>query len=256
MSLLNPQFEDPSYRKSLKEQFSVAQPFSHIAIDNFLEPRIAETLAEEFPNFHSNDWYHYENSIENKKALNSWDRFGAQTYRVFFQLNQQPFSDLLSEITGVEGLHGDIGLHGGGLHSHGSGGNLNVHLDYAIHPKLKMERRLNLIIYLTPNWDERWGGSLELWSHNSETNLPKERIKSICPNFNRAVIFDTTQNSWHGLPNPIDCPPGIFRQSVAIYYLTPTEPTRTERPKALFAPRKEQVNDSEVLNLIKDRAKL
>ena len=79
-------------------------------------------------------------------------------------------------------------------------------------------------------------------------------MKEIEPKFNRAVIFDTTMNSWHGLPTPINCPKNQFRKSLAIYYLTDPPKNINSRVKALFAPTEEQKNNIEVLDLIKKRA--
>ena len=73
--------------------------------------------------------------------------------------------------------------------------------------------------------------------------------------YNRAVLFDTTQNSWLGLPTPLTCPKGKYRKSIAMYYLTDSDNNEEVRKRALFAPRKEQENDPKVLELIKERTK-
>jgi hypothetical protein len=95
---------------------------------------------------------------------------------------------------------------------------------------------------------------LELWSNDEEKNLPKECIKKIDNKFNRAVIFDTTQNSWHGLPDAINCPPGMYRKSLAIYYVSPPRKEAEVHDRALFAPYKDQVSDPKILELIKKRS--
>ena len=136
---------------------------------------------------------------------------------------------------------------------HSRGGKLNIHLDYNINPKLNLQRKLNLIIYLTEDWDTSWGGGLELWSHNEETNLPLKKEVVVDNIFNRAILFDTTQNSWHGLPQPITCPEGVYRKSIAVYYMTDLSEDTNQRKRALYAPTKEQENDSEVLDFIKER---
>jgi Rps23 Pro-64 3,4-dihydroxylase Tpa1-like proline 4-hydroxylase len=148
----------------------------------------------------------------------------------------------------------DFGLHGGGIHMHQAGDYLNTHLDYDIHPKLDMKRKLNLIVYLNPNWQESWGGNLGLWSHNEETEQPKDCIVSVTPLFNRAVLFDTTQNSWHGVTEGITSPEGQYRKSLAFYYLIPTDDISNKRQKALFTPRKEQSGDEKVMDFIKVRS--
>jgi len=238
---------------SLKDEWKNAKPFNHIVLDDFLAPDAAARIVEEFPDFTDDNWYVYDNAIEIKKTMNSWDRFGHNMYKLFWFLNSEAFISNLEHLTGCK-LYPDFGLNGGGLHSHSSGGKLNTHLDYSMHPKLMLERRLNLIIYVTPDWQADWGGDLGLWDHDELRNKPSKIISTITPLFNRAVLFDTTQNSWHGLPEPIQCPPNVTRNSLAVYYLCEPGPFAINRNRALFVPYKDQENNPEVLELIKKRA--
>jgi hypothetical protein len=238
---------------ALSGAYAQGAPFPHVVIDDFFEPAVADALELEIPPIDDAAWMQYSNPIEEKRALNHWDRFPPVTYRVFSRLNHE-FLASLRALTGIESLSSDVGLHGGGWHLHGPGGKLNVHLDYSIHPKLGLERRLNLIVYLTRGWDPAWGGALGLWSHDPETQGPKDLVKWVECLFNRAVIFDTTMNAWHGLPEPISCPEGVYRKSIATYYLTPPRENISDRGKALFVPHGEQQNDPEVLELIRQRA--
>jgi hypothetical protein len=68
-------------------------------------------------------------------------------------------------------------------------------------------------------------------------------------------LFDTTQNSWHGLPENLTCPDGEYRKSLAVYYLQ-IPVVATDRQKALFAPNKEQADDESVMNLIRERSNI
>lgn len=231
-------------------------PFHHWIIDNFLDSKQASKISKEFPDYTSDDWFFYNNPLENKKSCNNWHTFGPETYKTLTYLNSPEFIKKLQEITGIQTLYPDIGLHGGGLHIHGKGGKLNVHLDYSIHPKLKLQRKLNLIIYLTEDWNTDWGGGLEFWSHNSETKRPKEKVVTIDNIFNRAILFDTTQNSWHGFPEPLTCPKHTYRKSLAVYYLTDPPEDVDPRLRALYAPTKEQENNPEILSLIEERVTL
>ena len=135
------------------------------------------------------------------------------------------------------------------------GGKLNTHLDYSIHPKLGLQRKLNLIVYLNSRWKENWGGSLGLWG-NKSNKKPGRLIKTVAPKFNRAILFDTTQNSWHGLPDPIKCPKNEFRKSLAIYYLCKKTSNISKRGKALFSPTENQKGDKKILKLIKLRSSI
>jgi len=229
-------------------------PFYHHVIDNFFDRDTALSISSEFFDFDDPRWFFYNNPLEKKKTMNHWVQFPAESYKQFSYLCSEKFINYLSKITEVKNLYPDVGLHGGGWHLHGRGQKLNVHKDYSIHPKLKLQRRLNLIIYMTPDWNPDWGGGLEFWSHNPETNRPLECRKRIDCIFNRAVIFDTTQNSWHGLPNPIDCPENVYRKSLAVYYLTDPPINCDPRQRALYAPTEDQINNSEIELLIKERS--
>jgi hypothetical protein len=234
--------------------FTCAKPFNYAVIDKFFDGEIALRLAEEFPDYSSDVWRAYMNPLEDKKLCNHWDKFPPLTYSVLSALNSQGFVALLQNNLGLDDeLSSDFGLNGGGWHIHRRGGKLNTHLDYSLHPKTKMQRKLNLIIYLNPNWQPQWGGSLGLWGNDShEAPGPLEKKIDSC--FNRAIIFDTTMNSWHGLPEPIQCPEDEYRKSLAVYYLCDAPENISERGKALFAPTEDQKGDSEILELIKRRS--
>ena len=212
-----------------------SNPFDHWVIDNFLDGVDAEKLSKEFINYDSSqDVVHYQGWIAEKKTCNVWNRFPPLTYKTFSNLLSLDFVTHLSAITGITPLYPDIGLHGGGWHMHKAGGNLALHLDYSIHPKTQLQRKLNLIVYLEEEYKPEWGGGLEFWSHDEENNRPLEKVKVIEPVFNRAVLFDTTQNSWHGFPQPITCPEGKMRKSFAVYYMTDITSTAVERYKAHY----------------------
>jgi Rps23 Pro-64 3,4-dihydroxylase Tpa1-like proline 4-hydroxylase len=228
-------------------------PIDHCVIDNFLNEEVHADLEKEFLGFDSPKWRVYKNALEDKKALNDWDAFPAGTYRLFNFLNSNSFLATLSKYTGVE-LIDDPGMHGGGWHIHGPGGNLNPHLDYSIHPKLGLQRKINLIIYFSRELTEEYGGHLGLWEHDPATQRPGKLVREIAPKFNRAVIFDTTQNSWHGMSRPLTQPAGIYRKSFAVYYLCTPSGDAAERGRALFAPREEQKNDPAIEELIKIRS--
>jgi len=212
------------------------EPFDHWMINNFFEIDFARQLSNEFIDYSdtSDDTIHYHNWTAEKKACNKWDKFPPKTYQTFFNLVSSDFTSKLSDLTGLNPLYPDVGLHGGGWHMHGQGGRLSLHLDYSIHPKLNLQRKLNLIIYLEEDYHPDWGGSLQLWSHNHKSSKPLKKVKEIEPLFNRAIIFDTSQKSWHGFPDPINPPKGKMRKSFAIYYLTDITSTAEERYKAHF----------------------
>lgn len=232
-----------------------SQPFFHVVIDNFLDPVLAETISNEFFAYDDPRWFHYNNPIEKKKTINHWNYFPTSSYRELSRLCSNEFIHTIQKITGIEKLYPDIGLHGGGWHLHGRDDKLNVHKDYSIHPKLNLLRKLNLILYLTKDWQPSWGGALEFWSHDQEHNKPKEKVTEVQCLFNRAVLFDTTQNSWHGLPTPLSCPEDVYRKSLAVYYLTDSHDYDDPRQRALFVPTKDQMTNPEIMDLCEKRSK-
>jgi Rps23 Pro-64 3,4-dihydroxylase Tpa1-like proline 4-hydroxylase len=246
---------DLDYISEVVKTKSVASPFNHVEIDRFLPTELAEKVNAEFPDYGSDIWYSYKNQIEDKKALNDWNRFPEATYRLFSYLTSDEFVAVLSRLFGVN-LFPDPGLHGGGWHLHGNGGKLNPHLDYNIHPKLKLQRKLNLIIYLCENWKDSWGGHFGLWEQDRKTGRPGKLAKEISVGFNKAVIFDTTQDSWHGLSQEVHAPESSFRKSLAVYYLCIPPQGADSRGRALFAPTEAQVGDPLIEELIQKRAQV
>jgi hypothetical protein len=190
---------------------------------------------------------------EDKKLLSDWRQYPKQTYQMFSFLNSNLILETLSNKLNTQ-LLADHGLHGGGWHIHANGGKLNPHLDYSIHPMLKMQRKLNLIIYLCKDWQDEYGGHFGLYAPDSDTNRSGNLVKEISVGFNKAVLFDTTQNSWHGLTKQVNCPTNQYRKSLAIYYLTTPPENVDTRSRALFSPTEEQRNDNTITELIEKRA--
>ncbi len=243
-----------SIEKALKS-FKRNQPFDHCVVENFFDLNTAKDLENDFPKYEDKVWFEYNNPLEHKKALNDWNKYPPLTYQIFMILNSPQMIQLLEKYVGVN-LFPDIGLHGAGWHMHGTGGNLNPHIDYSIHPKCGLQRKLNIIVYLSKDLKpSKHKGHLGLWSHDHKNNQPKDLVKEVEPIFNRAIIFDTTQNSWHGMSQKLEVPKGIYRKSLAVYYLT--EPKHgLKNQKAVYAPRDDQKNDKKVLETIKLRQDL
>jgi len=214
------------------------KPFRNVGLDTFVEPTLARKLAAEFSDYDDPCWHFYGDALENEKACNDWIKFPVTTYRFITFMYSKDMLDALYYMTGVR-MFPDMGLHGGGWHIHGPGGNLNPHLDYSCHPKLGLQRKLNIIVYLTEDYQEEWGGHLGLWSDAG--GKPGVLTKEIAPLFNRAIIFDTTQNSWHGMSRPLNLPPGKYRKSIAVYYLCEAPLDADARTRALFYPRETQL---------------
>jgi hypothetical protein len=223
MSLQNMIFLDPDRLKNLarihQESYTQGQPFPHIVIDDFLPVEVLEKVLYEFPDPRQIDWHKSEHAAEKKLSTNREDQMGEITRLLLHQLNSSIFINFLEELTGIDGLIPDPHLLGGGLHQIERGSFLKIHADFNRHQKLKLDRRLNLLIYLNKDWQEEYGGYLELW--NPEMTECGQRI---LPIFNRCTIFNTTDFSYHGHPDPLTCLDGQTRKSIALYYYTNGRP--------------------------------
>lgn len=189
-------------------------PFGHIIIDNFLNEEYADKVFNCFPDDYKN-WWKYNNPLEVKFANDEIHKMHPKIKNIFYALSSDEIIKKFSEITRINNLEYDKYLHGAGLHVHPRNGRLNMHLDYEKHPISGKERRLNIILYLSKNWKEEWNGDTQLWDQNMEKCIVKSHVK-----FNTAIIFETNNLSWHGLPEKIICPEGVFRKTLAYYYVS------------------------------------
>jgi hypothetical protein len=219
--------------RQLSSEYQAGVPFPHIHLNRFLEPETAKLVASEFPDVHSTAWIHYKHANEKKSGLNKREHFPPCIGEVVEELNSRSFVTWLSELTGIPALLADPSLEGGGLHQVQRGGFLNVHTDFSVHHyRPDWQRRVNLIVYLTPNWREEWGGALEFWDAGM-----KERAAHYFPYLNHAVIFNTDSASFHGFPEPIRCPALVSRRSLALYYYTSNHQLRPVVRSTAYRPR-------------------
>ncbi len=239
--------------KNSSKNFKKLKPFPVIVIDNFFKKKYALNLLKEFPDISNSNMFIYNNPVEIKKACNNWNMFPKTTYEIFSYLNSNEFLKKLSKITKIKKLFTDIGLNGGGWHIMGRNGKLNPHLDYSLHPKLNLKRKLNLIVFLSKVWRSNWGGETQFFKHDKKLNSPQEIYKSVIPKFNRAILFDTSINSWHGVKKII-CPQKICRKTLAVYYLTHPSKNTSKRKKALYKPANNQKVTKKLLEFIKKRS--
>jgi hypothetical protein len=161
----------------------------------------------------------YDNDRERKHATSHERELPSFTKTFIHELNAAPFIEFLEGVTGVEGLIPDPHLDGGGLHALPRGGKLSIHTDFNRHERLKLDRRLNVLIYLNKDWKKEYGGEFEAWRPNG-----KVAEASYLPIFNRMVIFNTNDYTFHGNPEPVNCPPEMSRRSIAMYYYTNGRP--------------------------------
>ena len=238
------------FKKALN-YFNKIKPFPYVIVDDFLNINLAKTIEKNFPNLDEKKLWSYKNYCEIKKATDNWNLFPPQAYQLLSVLNSHAFLEIIKKKIKIKNLYADYGLNGGGFHIMGEKGKLNPHLDYVIHPKLNLMRKFNLIIFFNLKWKQSNGGELCLYEKNYKNKkLPGKLVKKIEPKFNRAVLFDTSQTSWHGV-NDVK---NMIRKSMAVYYLVDKKLKTEKRYKALYSPLKNQMNNKKVKMFIKMRA--
>jgi hypothetical protein len=204
---------------SLHRTYRAAAPYPHIVLDDFLEPGATESAMKEFPPLDPDQWTNYLHTNERKFSNTEPETWGPTLREILETLNSPRFVEFVSKLIGVDGLIADPSLEGGGLHQSTTGGYLNVHADFTVHPhNRKWQRRANILLYLNDDWKPEYGGDLELWSADM-----KRCVEKVSPIANRVLIFTTDINSFHGHPEPMQCPEGVARRSLALYYFSVEE---------------------------------
>jgi hypothetical protein len=204
--------------------FQSARPFRHVAVEDFLEPGIAEALLADFPPFDRRGALNEHGEVGGKAVLESVSSI-SPSYSAFYRyINSKPFLDAMSELTGIPELLADATLFGGGTHENLDGQGLDVHVDFNIDERRMLHRRVNLLVYLNKEWEAHWCGSIEL--HSDPWTPKADQVKSFLPLFNRAVIFETNEYSWHGFKR-IALPEAkkqLSRKSFSIYLYSKDRP--------------------------------
>ena len=200
----------------LKTEFATAHPYQHVVVDNFLPENVFQQAMTDFDVVSKEQWTGYLHVNERKFANSNPETWGPTLQQIANELNSPEFVSLLEELTGIPNLLIDPTFEGGGLHQSLRGGFLNMHADFTVHPHQRQwKRRLNLLLYCNENWLPEYGGGLELWD---ATMSHAEKV--VQPLGNRVLIFATDATSFHGHPDPLQCPDGVARRSMALYYFT------------------------------------
>ncbi|HEY1454140.1 MAG TPA: 2OG-Fe(II) oxygenase [Roseiarcus sp.] len=208
----------------LRAKFESARPFKHLVIEGFLKTDVAEALLRDFPAFDPKRAVNEFGEVGNKAVNEKIETLSASYAAVADYLKSAVFLKLMSDLTGIPDLLPDVNMFGGGTHENRHGQELDAHVDFNYDPQTKLHRRLNLLVYLNREWDESWGGSIEL--HSNPRKPDENEISSFTPLLNRAVIFETNEYSWHGFQR-IDLPADrrqLSRKSLSVYLYTKTRP--------------------------------
>lgn len=228
MTLSPPPLIHPSAAAQLarwQTEFANAQPFRHVVIDDFFAPDVAQALLDTFPSFERGNSVGDDGRQGNKSVLERIRGLGGAWAGLDDGIQSAAFLQWVGQLTGIDELLYDPFYLGGGTHENRHGQALSAHIDFNYHPSERWHRRLNLIVYLNPEWEAAWGGNLELYRDPYAEPTPQVRV---VPAFNRCVIFETTEHSWHAF-DPITLPEdrrGLSRRSVALYFYSRQRPAQ------------------------------
>ncbi len=243
--------------KDNKNMYATSKPFAHIVLKDLFDNDILEKIVDEFPDLASKKGVnHFSGKTDEKFSSPRGTKFQNKNTREFLNfLNGSEFIDFLQQITSIkEPLIPDPHFIGGGLHQSKKGGFLKIHTDYCKHPETNLDRRVNLLVFLNQHWEKEYNGYLNLFDKEMS-----DCFKKIPPNFNTTVIFNTTDFTYHGVPDPILCPENESRKSLALYYFSNGRPKNEIRSKlknqsTIYRERKgelflENLNKKDILSL-------
>lgn len=207
--------------EKFKNTVQSAPEFPHFCLDNFLKMEFAEEVYKSFPKYSDSQIIGRQfEAVNEKRKVQITDSklFPPPIKKLNDLLAHEEFVEMLSYVFDIESLEPDPELVGGGIHQTDSGGRLDVHVDFNFIQDRRLHRRLNLLLYFNKNWQEEYGGYLDLWDKKV-----KRRVGYFEPRFNRLCGFVTSNISFHGV-TPLHCPEGVVRQSFATYYYTVESP--------------------------------
>ncbi len=248
MKAINPRYAEDAVILQLQKEFNEAHPYRHMVLDNFLEKDLADSIFDNFPSIEKLN-KHYHGLNEQKSEGSNFSDFHQDFTVLREALMNQEFYQWLSKVTGIENVFITDDNLGTGLHQGSNGSFLDIHIDFNIHTKLNVHRRLNLLIYMNKGWDNAWGGQLEMWNADM-TKLEK----AVDPTFNRCVVFETSDISYHGY-SKITVPEGVTRKSFYSYLYTNERAGATKFHDTVFKAKPQDSAAKKIKTTVKENLK-
>ena len=213
-----------SQAEDFHQQFVNAKPFKHVVLENFFQEDSLNSLIDEFPSFQNTKGFSNDAGQKRgvKGAKSNVRDFGPVFRKLDEFIQGEKFLRLMEKISGIPELCYDPNYQGAGIHENFSGKRNMIHVDFNYDPVTRYHRRLNAIIYVTEGWLEEWGGALKIYEDgwNPEGCL----MKKLPCLFNRCVLFETNEISWHAVETIATPDPDISRKSITIYLYTKSRP--------------------------------
>ncbi len=177
----------------LTKQFEASKnEIGFFYLDNLLPKELAASIFKEFPSVEKTVLR--KSLKEYKYVAYQMDKYSPILEEVLYAFQDKKVVQLIEEICGLTAIFPDEFLYAGGLSMMPKDKFLNPHLDNSHDKDRKHWRVLNILYYVTPNWEDSFGGNLELWPKGLE-NSPV----TITSKFNRLVVMTTHQKSWHSV---------------------------------------------------------
>lgn len=220
--VINPEVVDKA--NLLNREFSKAEPFRHVLIKNFFTEETVKKVINEFPKPEKDKMFDEFGNPNKKMACHDVRDIGGAYRKLDDCIRSEAFSEFMGKLTGIPNLLYDPEYHGAGTHDNYSTQGMDPHVDFNLHRTTGYHRRINAIIYLNRQWEEEWGGCLDL--HKNPWEPDQDWKKTIVPLANHCILFETNEYSWHGF-EPISIPEGEdikSRKSFTIYMYTKERP--------------------------------
>ncbi len=208
-----------SKKEEAKIQFlATKDAIGYFFIDAILPIEIAEQINTVFPK--SGEMVLKKSIREDKYVAAQMNLYHPILEEIIYAFQDERIVTLIAEICEIEEAFADENLYAGGLSMMGNHQFLNPHLDNSHDKDRERWRILNLLYYVTPNWEEENGGNLELWPKGLKQNQITLHSK-----FNRLVVMATHNNSLHSVsPVKFDG----FRRCVSNYYFSKNPILKTD----------------------------
>ncbi len=188
--------------KVYKDSFLAANPFPHIVLDDFLNQEHFLELKKTFDNMsRATSGKTFESDVEEKKWISLNTSLPDKIKHIVDFLNSELWVENMRQLSGINSLvstqYGNTQL--ANYHEMDPGGVLGSHVDHSFEPESGIPHVLNLLVYLTEDWNVKDGGGTFLYNESG-----KEVIKKVEYKNNRAIIFLHTPYSFHGVERITD----------------------------------------------------
>lgn len=198
-------------KQTLKQQYESSKSgIGYFYLDNLLPEELALEVYNVFPE--AKDMVLKKSIREDKYVAAQMNLYNPLLEEIIYAFQDAKIVDIVAEICGLKGAIPDENLYAGGISMMGHKQFLNPHLDNSHDKDRKLWRILNLLYYVTPEWEEAYGGNLELWPDGLKN--PQITIHS---KFNRLAVMATHNRSLHSV-SPVTH--NGYRCCVSNYYFS------------------------------------